>query len=130
MRASLEGLWSRVAPGGILLVQFKNFEKLVAERQRFLHLSWSQPPDESIAVRLYDYHPDRVDFNVILLTRHGAEWHLRHQVTALQPYRADDVSIPLRELGAEVSVFGGLALDGFDTATSEDVLVLGVRSGN
>jgi glycine/sarcosine N-methyltransferase len=130
LRQSVKGLWSRVAPGGILLIQFKNFEKLCATRQRFLPLSWSEPPHETVALRLYDYAPGRVDFNVILLDRTADGWVMRHRVTPLKPYLRSDIEPLLTGPGAEVGVYGGLNLDPFDPVNSEDLLLLARRTQN
>jgi glycine/sarcosine N-methyltransferase len=125
LRRSLAGLWSKVAPDGILLVQFKNFPRLQLARQRFLPISSSSPPDETIALRMYDYHPDKIDFNVILLRREpNGGWGMRHQVTPLRPYRADEIRSELTQLGASTDLYGSLSLQEFDPDSSEDVVLV------
>lgn len=129
LRSSLAGLWSKVAPGGFLLLQFKNFVKLQTSQQRFLPLSSSDTPCETVALRLYDYLPDHIDFNVILLQRQpGAEWTMRHQVTQLRPYCAEEIQRELEALQASVELNGDLALRPFDLASSEDVVLLAQRA--
>ncbi len=124
MRESLKGLWSRVKPGGILLIQYKNFEKLIATRQRLLPISFTPPPEERIALRVYEYQSEHVLFNVFLLDKTDGEWSVRHHATPLKPYRPEEVAEPLREFGAEVSLHGSLGLDPFVVEESEDVVVL------
>ena len=124
---SLRGLWSRVGEKGILLLQFKNFWKLRKENQRFLPLSWDPENPDSVAIRLYDYGEDRIDFNVILLDRKREGWTMRHQVAPLRPYGAGDVTPLLARLGAQVSAHGSLGLEDFDPDSSEDIVLLARR---
>jgi len=127
MRESVRGLWSRVNPAGILIIQYKNFGKLVASRERFLPLSWVNKPNETVAVRLYDYHADHIGFNVILLDRIGEEWTLRHHETTLHPYAPEEVAAAIRNEGAEVSLHGSLGLEPFNPEESGDVVLLAKR---
>lgn len=122
---SLRAMWSRMNPGGVVVVQFKNFEKLCARKERFLPLQVTQDPVETLAVRLYDYHPGQIDFNVLLLERQPDGWKLRHRVTPLRPYHAEDIVAFFRAVGGEAEVFGSLALTPYDRLESDDVVVIG-----
>ena len=127
LQRSLSGLWSRVRKSGILLIQFKNFEKLYRNRQRMLPLVSRDEPHQSVALRIYDYYRDHIDFNVILLDREADEWKVRHHVTPLKPYRSDEIASPLEEMGATVSIHGSLGLEPFDPVVSDDLVVLAQR---
>lgn len=138
MAASVRGLWSRVADRGILATQYKNFEKLIASRERFLPLSSARyassgeggadpTPRETVALRMYDYHPDRIDFNVVLLDKRGDDWTMRHHVTPLRPYKPGEVAGVLEAEGASVSLHGSLGLEPFVAAESGDVVILAAR---
>lgn len=129
MAESVRGLWSRVGPGGVLVIQYKNFEKLIAARERFLPLSWMHEPHESVAIRMYDYLPDHIDFNVLLLDRTDGEWTLRHHATQLMPYSPPEVVEVLERAGASTSLHGSLGLDPFDPAESDDVVILAAQAG-
>lgn len=122
---SLAGLWSRVADGGFLLLQLKNFAKLLRERPRFLPLSWEERGEAAtVCLREYEYGPETVDFHVVLLDRRAAQWSLRHHCTPLAPWRADDLVPALEGLGASCAVCGSLALEPFEPETSPDLVVL------
>ncbi len=130
MHASLRGLWSRVAPGGILVVQVRNFEKLYMLRERFLPLNVGHSPRETVALRMYDYEPDRILFHVIMLEKHDGEWTMRHRETPLRPWGRHDLEAPLRALGASTAAHGNLGLAPFDPLTSEDLVVVATRPGS
>lgn len=137
-RASLAGLWSRVTPGGLLLIQFRNFARMRAAGERFLPLS--QAVDraagmETVCLRQYEWHAATVDFNVIFLSRPlgdpEAAWNLRTWTTPLATLDAAEVAGELRALGAEVEVHGSLALEagGIDPAGADDVVLLAWARG-
>ncbi|MCL5270789.1 MAG: class I SAM-dependent methyltransferase [bacterium] len=140
LRASLAGLWSRVGPGGFLLIQFKNFARLRAHGERFLPLSAHVDPApgaasgaESVAVRQFDWHERTVDFNVILLERNrnipvapddpAAGWTMRYWTTPLATWTADEVAEPLAVLGAKVTLHGSLKFEPYDETAAEDVVI-------
>lgn len=122
---SLRAMWSRMNPDGVVVVQFKNFEKLCAEKQRFLPLQVTQDPVETLAVRMYDHHPGMIDFNVLLLERHPEGWRLRHRVTPLRPYHAEEIVAFFRAMGGEAEVYGSLSLTPYERLVSDDVVVIG-----
>lgn len=128
LSGSLRGLWSRVAINGVLILQFKNYAKLRATGQRFLPISSSPPPNEMIALRLYDYFPDHIDFNVIMLEREENGWGMRHQVTPLRTYSAEQIQKELEVIGGKVSVHGSLALDPYNESSSEDVVLVAQKT--
>ncbi len=131
LEASLAGLWSKVAPGGFLLIQWKNFDLLRARGERFLPLSSTRAPDgaETIGIRQYDWLPEHVDFSVIILDRPAmdAEWRMRHWSTPLATWAPEDLLAPLGGLAARCMLYGSLALDPFDPASSDDAVILARR---
>ncbi len=124
LRKSLRGLWSCVKDGGILLVQFKNFEKLRRAGERFLPIVSTEGPHETVGLRMYDYYPDKIDFHVILLEKIDREWRMRRHVTPLKPYASEDIVAPLHGLGVTVNVYGSLGLGPFVVEESPDVVIV------
>jgi hypothetical protein len=131
LRASLAGLWSRVAPGGFLLIQFVNFARMRTRGERFLPVSQALDREaglEYVCLRQYEWHERTVDFNVMILTRAlgnpEAEWTLRHWTTPLATLQAETVAGLLRELGAAVEVCGSLALEPYVAESSDNVVLL------
>jgi SAM-dependent methyltransferase len=128
LEASLRGMWSRVAPGGFLLIQFKNFARMRAHGERYLPVSAKVDETngvEHVCVRQYEWLERSVNFNIIILTRaRGAmEWQLRHWTTPLATWGVDAIVRPLEALGARVTAHGSLGLEPFDARQSADVVV-------
>ncbi len=128
LEASLAGLWSRVAPEGMLVIQYKNFELLRSRGERFLPLSSHREEGrvEMVAVRQYDWREGAVDFLAIILQREAptADWRMRHWTTPLATWPPALVSGVLLGLGARVELCGSLALEPFDPAASDDVVLV------
>lgn len=130
-RASLAGLWAKVAPGGFLLVQFVNFARMRAKGERFLPIMQTldrAAGREYVGLRQYDWREQTVDFNVMILSRPlgdlEAEWALQTWTTPLATLSPEDAAAPLRALGAAVEVCGSLALEPYDPPTSSDIVLL------
>lgn len=136
---SLRGLWSCVAPGGFLLIQFKNFAKMRAGGEQFLPLSTGTDPvtgRETLCLRIYEWHENTVDFKVVLLRREGdapaddkSAWTMDHWTTPLAAYEPTAVTAPLEAMGATVDLFGSLAMDPFQPDASPDVVICAQRPG-
>jgi SAM-dependent methyltransferase len=126
LRRGLAGMWACVAPGGVLLLQFKNFVRRRAEADRMLPVTGRREADgaEHLFVRLYDWGPELVDFTILMLSREaGKAWVLHQLTTQLRPWQPDRVIGELCELGARVMQHGSLALDPFSPEMSEDVVL-------
>jgi SAM-dependent methyltransferase len=129
--AALAGLWSRVAPGGRLVAQFKNFGGRLARNDRFLPLQQRVDPadgSEYLFIRQYDWREGTVDFTIIYLARPaGGEWTQRSITSRLGTWTAADARGRLEALGARVGVYGSLAAAPFDPLQSEDVVLVADR---
>lgn len=125
---SLAGLWSRVAPAGFLLIQYKNFAMLRARGERFLPLSSHRDPagPETIAIRQYDWLHGAVDFLVIIVERENAnaDWRMRNWTTRLATWPPETVINQLERLGARVKLCGSLGLEPFEQSSSDDVVLI------
>jgi SAM-dependent methyltransferase len=127
---ALTGLWTMVAERGLLLVQFKNFALLRERGERFLPLSSVADDDgETVCVRQYDWNPNGVDFQVIVLRRPvGGEWTMQHHVTPLRDWTPKQVGDALSAQGGAVNLLGSLAFEPFDVQTSADAIVAARRT--
>lgn len=133
LKASLEGLWSKVSEEAFLLIQFKNFMGLRKKEERFLPLSFAAATDEdpeTVCVRQYNWHEGWVEFLVIALQKterpdkkSAGPWSMTNWSTPLATYSAEDVRDALESLGAKVEGFGSLKLDPYNPETSPDVVL-------
>ncbi len=99
-------------PGGLLLVQSRNFDAVMANRARWMEPQAHQEADgEWLFVRFYDYLPDGlINFNILTLRRRPGEgWQQQVSSTQLAPQLRADLAAALEASGFErLEAFGGM----------------------
>jgi glycine/sarcosine N-methyltransferase len=117
-------------PGGLLLIQNRNFDAVMNRRER-----WMEPQNhledgvERIFLRLYDYLPDGlIDFHIITLRRElDGHWQQQVNTTRLFPLLHNPLIKSLQDAGFDrITAFGGLNGSPFDPTVSGN-LVLSAR---
>ena len=113
-------------PGGLLLLQDRNFDRVWRQRERFMGPQSYQGQDgEWLFVRFYDFHQDTLTFNMVRLRRTEAGWAQDVQSTELRPLFHDDLAAALRAAGfGTLSFYGGCDGSPFDPAQSNDLIAL------
>jgi glycine/sarcosine N-methyltransferase len=133
LRAALADFAACLRPGGLLLVQNRNFDAVMAGRERWMEPQAHREGErEWIFLRFYDYDPDgRITFNIVTLRREGAAEAWQQQVvsTRLYPLRQHELETALSESGfTQVTPYGGLDGSPFNPASSGN-LVITARKG-
>jgi len=134
---SLEALQDTLAdfaaclrPGGILIVQNRNFDKLVASRERWMEpQSHGQGAEERIFLRFYDYLPDGlINFNILTLKRQGVGWLQTITSTQLFPMLYRDLAASLAEVGfGYVLYFGSMDGSPYNPLESDNLIIAAVK---
>jgi len=136
LRAALVDFAAVLRPGGVLLVQNRNFARVLAGRERFLP---PQGDDAHIFVRFYDFdtpQPGLITFHMLILSRQGDGWRQQAEATVLRPTPGvlNELSVLLAETGFhDVAFYGGLDGSAFpqdtvcDPAASEDLVAVARR---
>ncbi len=119
-------------PGGLLLIQNRNFDAVLSSRERWMGPQPASEGDrEWLFVRFYDFLPDgTIDFNILTLYRQGTEpWRQQAAVTRLMPWREVELTQVLARCGfTDISLYGGLDGSLFSAGTSGN-LVISARKG-
>jgi len=117
-------------PGGLLVIQNRNFDSVMTRRERWMEPQSSREEDaEWIFLRFYDYDADDlITFNILTLHRTGNEsWKQQVNTTCLRPILSDDLTERLKLAGfSEFTSYGSLGGEAFDPQTSGN-LVLAAR---
>jgi glycine/sarcosine N-methyltransferase len=115
-------------PGGLLLVQNRNFDAVMAQRERWMEpQAYQSGEDEWIFIRFYDYEPDgSIRFNILTLKRGGAgSWKQSISSTTLRPQlRTELVSVATKAVFEDVQVFGNMKGEFFDSQTSGNLILV------
>lgn len=115
-------------PGGILLVQNRNFDRVLAQRERWMEpQSHCSGDEEWVFLRFYDFRPDGIlDFNIVTLYRNRQEnWTQTIRTAQLYPLRKDELFQALAGVGfREIEFYGSMAGEPFDAANSGNLVAV------
>ncbi len=127
LAAGLDDFAACLRPGGLVLIQNRNFDAVLAGSERWMEpQAHREDETEWLFLRFYDFDPDGlITFNVVTLRREGAgPWTQRVTSTRLRPLQQADVMAALAAAGfADVTCYGDMAGAVFDPETSSNLVV-------
>ena len=133
--AAVEGALTDFAavlrPGGLLVIQNRNFDRVWRERERFMApQSFRDGEREWIFVRFYDFYEESLTFNMLRLRRRPDGWTQDVESTELRPVFEQDLALALAEAGfGRVTRLGGYDGAPFDPAASGDLIAVATKTG-
>lgn len=117
-----------LAPGGLLLLQNRNFDAVLAARSRWMEpQSHSEGDHEWVFQRFYDFEPDGlIRFNIVTLHRQvPGEWYSSITSTHLSPQTRQEVESAVLNAGfVHLQVYGSLEEVEFDSQKSGNLVIL------
>ena len=102
LAAALYDFAACLRPGGLLLIQNRNFDAVLASRQRWMDpQSHREKDSEWLFVRFYEFESDgTLTFNMVTLRRGGVgAWNQQVTSTRLCPLRQEELTAALAEAG-------------------------------
>jgi glycine/sarcosine N-methyltransferase len=126
--ADLSGV---LRPGGLLVIQNRNFDRVWAEQERFMPpQSRREAEGEWLFLRFYDFGEETVTFNMLRLRRTDDGWVQDVESTELRPLFGDDLARALVAAGFDpVRLYGSYDGSPFDAAESGDLIAVAKRAG-
>ncbi|MFZ0390554.1 MAG: methyltransferase domain-containing protein [Calditrichia bacterium] len=121
LEAALQNFSDLLNPGGILILQLLNYQKILQERERIIGIRRS---GNTTYIRFYDFMEELLRFNI--LTIRWEENRPRHQLagTLLHPWQKDTLDKSLQKAGFnEMQFWGNLKLDKFDPQHSPNLVI-------
>jgi SAM-dependent methyltransferase len=128
---AIEDFAACLNPGGVLIVQNRNFEAVTAQGER-----WMEPQAhreggrEWIFVRFYDFDPDGlITFNILTLKREEpGDWTQQTAATRLRPMMQADLNAALSAAGfGNIRCYGNMSGAPFEAETSGNLVVVARR---
>ncbi|HVN53855.1 MAG TPA: class I SAM-dependent methyltransferase [Anaerolineaceae bacterium] len=127
--AALSAFARLLRPGGLLLVQNRNFDAVLARQERWMDPQSDRSEDtDRVFIRFYDFRPDGlISFNILTLRREKlGEWKQTITTTLLRPQtRAELVELAGRASFEEIEIFGSLDGSPFDPQNSGNLVLVG-----
>lgn len=128
LHGTLADFASVLRPGGLLFIQTRNFDRVLASEERWMApLSHREGEREWVFLRLYDFNADGpLSFHVITLAREGGgAWTQQVESTQLRPWRQADLLPVIAGTGfAEVRLYGDMTGSAFDPLKSGNLVVI------
>jgi SAM-dependent methyltransferase len=117
-------------PGGLLVIQNRNFDMVWAAQERFMPPQTHRDGDQEwLFLRFYDFHEGTITFNMIRLRRTEQGWEQGVESTELRPVLHQDLANGLKVAGFEqVLLYGSYDGSAFDPAQSGDLIAVATRS--
>ena len=131
LAAALADFAACLPPGGLLLVQNRNFDAVLAQGERWMEpQSYRDEAAEWLFLRFYDFEPDgTLTFNLATLRREGTRnWSQHVSSTRLRPLRQMELIAALSEAGFDnVVCYGDMTGAPFDPRVSPNLVITARR---
>lgn len=125
--AALANFAAVLKPGGMLITQFVNFDKVRERNERIRPLNHTiRPEGEYFFLRVYDFiSENRMDIHLNVLIKRGREWDWKRVSTTLFPISTESYLSLLRKAGfGNIELYGDFAFSPFDKEISNDLIMV------
>lgn len=127
LTAALVDFAACLRQNGLLLLQNRNFDAIMAHRERWMEpQSHSEADCEWIFQRFYDFDPDGLlTFNMVTLKRQAqGTWSQTVTTSRLRPLLKEELISSLESAGFDdITIFGNMSGEAFDTTTSSNLVI-------
>lgn len=131
LEATIQDFAACLKPGGLLLVQNRNFDSVMKNKNRWMEpQTFSDNENEWLFHRFYDFEDnDLIRFNILTLKRKkGSDWQVELTHTFLMPNLEEDLTRLMLIAGFEsVTTFGSMDAKAFDPETSPNLILVATK---
>ncbi len=134
LQAALADFAACLRPGGLLVLQNRNFDALAHSHERWMEPQARREDDQDwVFIRFYDYLPDGlIDFHILTLYRAApsTSWQQRLTTTRLRSLLHDELLALLAEAGfGRIRAYGDMQSAPFQPGPSGNLVVTAVKGG-
>jgi SAM-dependent methyltransferase len=135
LHACLADFAALLRPGGTLVIQNRNYDRVLEERQRVMPVTARADGEgETLFLRLTEFagldsaSEEEIRFTLVVLRKRGGAWTSTVQSTPLRALRRAGLEAALAAAGFEaVQVYGGFGRGAYDAPGAADLLVVATR---
>jgi len=125
VRSAFESFAAALRPGGLLVTQTLNYDRILAARERIQSV---REAGGVTYVRFYDFEESLIRFNILRLTRQDGRIAHDMRSILLRPTGQGRLQQLLTDSGfGDVVPYGGLTMDAFEPERSTDLVVFGLK---
>ncbi len=125
-RSWIRAFRETIRPGGTLIIQILNYDRILARRERIQGI---REAGAQTFVRFYDFRDPDIVFSILSLDRNTTPAQGRIDSVVLHPALSAELVSDLEAEGfVDPHLYGSIALESFDAATSRDIVVIASRS--
>ena len=132
LAAALSDFASLLRPGGVCVIQNRNYDRLLRDRQRFMPLAAREDTEgETLFLRMSDFPPpsehagETFQFTIVTLKKRGGAWNQTARTTPLRALRRATIEQALGAAGfSSTRVYGSFALAAFDAPDTGDLVAI------
>lgn len=132
LAAALSDFASLLRRGGVCIIQNRNYDRLLRDRQRFMPLAAREDTEgETLFLRITDFPPptddasQTIQFTIVTLKKRGRSWSQAVRTTPLRALRRATIEQALDAAGfSSIQVYGSFARAAFDAPDAEDLIVV------
>lgn len=131
LQAALNDLAACLQPGGLLILQNRNFDSVLEKKERWMEpQTYNENGEETLYLRFYDFLPDGIiEFNIVTLKRTPqGGWDQSIMETRLFPITRSVLEKALADAGfSSIRLFGALSDTPFDRQSSGNLVASAVK---
>lgn len=126
LQKCLDDIYRVLGARGTLVIQNRNYDKVIARKERFMPLnSWEHEGEEVLFLRFLDFGEELVDFNIVTITKKNGKWEYQILTNPLRPILAAEMDQLLRNGGWQSrQYYGDFNFAPFAATGSTDLIVV------
>lgn len=131
MQAALADFRRVLQPGGVLVLQNRNYNKVLAEKNRFMPLNHFQNgAEETLFLRITDFpecdKEGLVIFNIVVMQKDAAgRWRYRVHSEQLKPWLKEELGLLIGAAGFKnLRYYGDYSGTAYDPEASTDLIIV------
>ncbi len=131
LQTALADFCRALRPGGVLVLQNRNYDRILAEKSRFMPLNqYKKGKEETLYLRITDFPVDdqagHITFNIVVMQKDAAGiWSYRAYAEELQPWRQAELAAALGAAGfKKLRHYGDYSGAEYIPETSTDLIIV------
>lgn len=131
IKQSISNMYDLLKPNGKLVIQNRNYDKLLIDKYQLMPLTkWQDNQENKLFIRINELNSEqKVSFTILTLTEdENNSWRMEAERTELYPIQQIEIDGILRDVGfIEVNSYGDYQSNPFEPKTSSDLIIVATK---